>query len=186
MKYILVIGDGMADNPVPQLGNVTPLETANIPNMDYMASHGIIGSVLNVPEGLPAGSDTAILSIFGCDPRKCYTGRAPLEVAAEGIALNPGDVAMRCNMVTYEDVDAPLSEKRILSHSAGSIGGEESIAIVNALFEDPEFGAAAKAAGLKVYPSPSFRHFTVQTGADITGIRLIPPHDHLNEKAGQY
>ncbi len=186
MKYILVIGDGMADNPVPQLGNKTPLEVTNIPNMDRMAAHGVIGSVLNVPHGLPAGSDTAILSIFGCDPNECYTGRAPLEVAAEGIALKPGNVAMRCNMVTYEDTEAPLEEKRILSHSAGSIEGDESIAIIKALFQDEEFKAAAEKAGLTVYPSPSFRHFAVQTGADVTGIKLIPPHDHLGEIAGGY
>jgi 2,3-bisphosphoglycerate-independent phosphoglycerate mutase len=186
MKYILVIGDGMADNPVPELGDKTPLEYANIPTLDYMAAHGTIGNVLNVPKGLPAGSDTAIMSIFGCDPNHCYTGRAPLEVAAEGIKLRAGDVAMRCNMVAYEDIDAPLEDKKILSHSAGSIEGDESTAIINALFSDPEFAAAAKKAGIKVYPSPSFRHFAVQSGADVTGMKLIPPHDHLGETAGQY
>ncbi|MGM9522387.1 MAG: 2,3-bisphosphoglycerate-independent phosphoglycerate mutase [Oscillospiraceae bacterium] len=186
MKYILVIGDGMADNPVPELDYKTPLEYADIPTLDFMAAHGVMGSTLNVPRGLPAGSDTAILSIFGCDPNFCYTGRAPLEVAAEGISLNPGDVAMRCNMVALEDIDAPFEEKRIISHSAGSIEGDESIAIIKALFSDPEFAAAARRAGVKVYPSPSFRHFAVQSGANITGIRLIPPHDHLGEKAGQH
>jgi 2,3-bisphosphoglycerate-independent phosphoglycerate mutase len=90
MKYILIIGDGMADNPVPQLGGITPLQKADIPHMDYLASHGLLGHVLTVPKGLPAGSDTAILSIFGCDPTVCYTGRAPLEVAAAGTHLSPG------------------------------------------------------------------------------------------------
>jgi len=186
VKYILVIGDGMADNPVAELEGKTPLQYANIPNMDYLASHGVLGSVVNVPEGLPAGSDTAILSIFGCDPRECYTGRAPLEVAAEGIALSPGDIAMRCNMVSLEDIDAPIEEKRIISHSAGSIEGDESIEIVTALFNDPEFKAAADEAGVTVYPSPSFRHFVVQKGADTEGMTLIPPHDHLGETAGQH
>lgn len=186
LKYVLIIGDGMADNPVEALGGKTPLEAADIPAMDAMASKGVIGNVKNVPNGLPAGSDTAILSIFGCDPRACYTGRAPLEVAAEGVDLSPGDVAMRCNMVTFEDGDGELDGKRILSHSAGSIEGEESIAVISALMEDAEFAAAMKKAGMTIYKSPSFRHFAVQKGADISGIRLIPPHDHLGETAGQY
>ncbi|MDR3278557.1 MAG: 2,3-bisphosphoglycerate-independent phosphoglycerate mutase, partial [Oscillospiraceae bacterium] len=149
-----------------------------------LASAGTLGSVKNCPEGLPPGSDTAILSIFGCDPRVCYTGRAPLEAAATGISLSPGDVAYRCNMVTYEDVDAPFGEKRILSHSAGSIEGEASVEIVEALFSEPRFKAEAEKAGLRVYPALSFRHIAVQTGADVTGIKLVPPHDHLGEKIG--
>ena len=184
MKYILVIGDGMADNPVEALGGKTPLEAANIPTMDRLASAGLLGSVYNVPEGLVPGSDTAILSIFGCDPRVCYTGRAPLETAAQGIALRPGDVAYRCNMVSLEDSDAPYEERRILSHNAGSIEGDASIAIVEALFADPEFAAAAERAGIKVYPSDSFRHFVVQSGASVDGLRLTPPHDHLGEVIG--
>lgn len=186
MKYILVIGDGMADNPVPELGNITPLEYANIPTMDDMADKGEYGYVYNVPEGLPAGSDTAIMSIFSCDPCKCFKGRAPLEVAASGVKLAPGSAAYRCNMVAFEDGDMPFEEKKILSHSAGSIEGDESIAIITALFEDPEFKAAADKAGIIVHKSPNFRHFAVQTNADIEGISLIPPHDHLGEKLGQY
>jgi len=184
LKYVLVIGDGMADNPVPALGGKTPLEAAKTPALNALAAKGVMGSVRNVPVGLPAGSDTAILSIFGCDPRHCYTGRAPLEVAAEGIALSPGDVAMRCNMVTFEDKSGPLEGKKILSHSAGSISGEESIAVITWLCADPEFAAAMKAARMTIHPSPSFRHFAVQTGTDVTGIRLIPPHDHLGEVVG--
>lgn len=186
MKYVLIIGDGMADTPVPELGNKTPLQYANIPTMDMLASKGVVGNVYNVPKGLPAGSDTAILSIFGCDPTWCYTGRAPLEVAADGIKLQPGDAAYRCNMVTFEDADIPMDEKRILSHSAGSIEGEDSIAIITALWEDPEFSVLADKAGMRIHKSPSFRHFAVQSGADNTGICLIPPHDHLGEKIGVY
>ncbi|NLA85871.1 MAG: 2,3-bisphosphoglycerate-independent phosphoglycerate mutase [Clostridiales bacterium] len=184
MKYILVIGDGMADNPVDALGGKTPLQYARIPTMDRLASKGIVGRVQNVPAGLPAGSDTAILSIFGCDPRSCYTGRAPLEAAAGGVSLQPGNAAYRCNMVTYEDADIPFEEKRILSHSAGSIEGEESANIVRALFDDPEFKKLAHEAGMIVYPSYSFRHIAVQSSADIKGIVLTPPHDHLGEKIG--
>ena len=184
MKYILIIGDGMADNPVPELGGVTPLEYAKTPEMDALVSAGLFGSVKNCPDGLPPGSDTGILSIFGCDPNECYTGRAPLEAAATGIKLAAGDIAYRCNMVTYEDIDAPWEGKRILSHSAGSIEGEESIAIITALFDNPEFKKEAQAAGMGVYPAPSFRHIAIQKGADANGMVLIPPHDHLGEKIG--
>ena len=186
MKYLLVIGDGMADNPVPQLGGKTPLQAASIPTIDRMAARGLTGRVVNCPAPLPAGSETAILSIFGCDPRTYFTGRSPMEAAAAGIPLLPGDAAFRCNLVTLEDGDMPLEKKRILSHSAGSIEGEESNALVEALFSHPDFAPLAKKAGMTVTPGSSFRHIAVQHGADIKGIKLIPPHDHLNEQLGQY
>ncbi|MEG1857926.1 MAG: hypothetical protein RR216_04245 [Pseudoflavonifractor sp.] len=181
MKYILVIGDGMADNPVPELDNQTPLEYARIPNIDGLAAKGEVGAVSNCPQGLPPGSDTAILSIFGADPRKCYTGRSPLEAAADGIALEPGDVSYRCNMIALEEGDKPFAEKKILSHSGGSIDGAESVALVEYLFAQPEFHALAQRAGMKVYPAASFRHIAVQKHGEIAGIRLLPPHDHLGE-----
>ena len=184
MKYILIIGDGMADNPVPSLGGKTPLQHALIPAMDALAAEGVVGSVQNIPAGLPAGSDTAILSIFGCDPRVCYTGRAPLEAAAGGVKLSPGDVAYRCNMVSYEDSGVPFEEKKILSHSAGSIDGEASMQLISDLFDHPRFRRLAQSAGMTVFPAPSFRHIAVQKGADIDGIVLTPPHDHLGETIG--
>ncbi|MDR0916527.1 MAG: 2,3-bisphosphoglycerate-independent phosphoglycerate mutase [Oscillospiraceae bacterium] len=184
MKYVLIIGDGMADNAVPELGGKTPLEYLEKPAMDALASAGVLGRVKNCPDGLPAGSDTAILSIFGCDPRECYTGRAPLEAASTGIALNAGDIAYRCNMVTLEDADKPFAELKILSHSAGSIEGAESEDIVAALFADPTFKRAADAAGVVVYPAQSFRHIVVQSGATVEGLKLTPPHDHLGEVIG--
>lgn len=184
MKYLLFIGDGIADNSVPELGGKTPIEYASTPTIDALAAKGILGSVKNCPDSLPAGSDTAILSIFGCDPLKYYTGRAPLEAAASGISLKAGDIAYRCNMVCYEDGDKPFEEKRILSHSAGSIEGDVSDEIINALFADADFAAAAEKAGMKVYPASSFRHIAVQSGADAAGLKLIPPHDHLGEVIG--
>ena len=184
MKYLIFIGDGMADNPVPELGDKTPLEYASLPTFDALSARGVLGSVSNCPKGLPAGSDTAITSIFGCDPRKYYTGRAPLEAAASGIKLNPGDIAYRCNMVSFEDADLPFGEKRILSHSAGSIEGDVSDEIVSALFSDPRFAKAAEAAGMRVYPGHSFRHIAVQSGHSAEGLRLAPPHDHLGEQIG--
>ena len=184
MKYVLIIGDGMADNPVPALGDRTPLQVVRKDAIDRLARKGLVGSVVNCPEGLPPGSDTGILTIFGNDPWKCYTGRSPLEAAATGIQLKPGDVGYRCNMVSLEDGDMPFAEKRILSHSGGSIEGEDSIELVEYLFAHPDFKALAEEAGMIVYPAPSFRHIAVQSQADITGIELIPPHDHLGEVIG--
>ena len=114
MKYILVIGDGMADNGVPALAGMTPLESADIPHIDALASAGEVGSVRTVPEMLPPGSDTAILSIMGCDTEKVYSGRAPLEAAAQGIMLEPGTAAFRCNNVALSDGET-LAGRRILS-----------------------------------------------------------------------
>ena len=216
MKYLLVIGDGMADDPIPGLGGKTPLQYANIPTMDALASAGVPGSVMTTPEGMQAGSDTAILSIYGYDPRKYYFGRAPLEAAAKDIKLTPGDVAYRCNMISIEDSNVPFEEKKILSHSSGAISGEESDALVSELFNVPEFKRAAEKAGITIYPGSSFRHIMVQHKQGMQGIHsnqgmkgmqgiiagqevgfsallaeesslcLTPPHDHLDEILGQH
>lgn len=184
MKYLLIIGDGMADHPVEELGGKTPLEVSNKAAIDELAAHGVLGSVKNVPDGYAPGSDTAIMSIFGCSPRKYFFGRAPLEAAASGIVLEPGDACYRCNMVTYEDGDMPLEEKRILSHSAGSIEGKVSDDLITMLFDHPDFRPLADYAGMRVHKGSSFRHLAVQKHADLKGIRLAPPHDHLNEQVG--
>jgi len=181
MKYILLIGDGMADNPIESLGGKTPLQYANTPEIDKLAALGRVGTVSTIPDGQVAGSDTAMLSIFGCDPVKYNKGRAPLEAAASGIKVEPGSAAYRCNMVALEDGDMPFAERRILSHSGGDIEPEESIALVEFLFADPRFAYLAERAGLTVYPAPSFRHILVQKGADLTGFVAHPPHDHLGE-----
>lgn len=186
MKYILVIGDGMADNPVEALQGKTPLQVSSIPTIHKMAAKGIVGHTVNCPQPLPAGSETAILSIFGCDPREWFTGRSPMEAAASGIALQDGDVAYRCNIITLEDGEMPYSEKRILSHSAGSIDGESAFRVVDILENDPEFRAAQEKACMVIHRAPAFRQLAVQSGADIQGIRLIPPHDHLGEQQGTY
>ena len=184
MKYFLVIGDGMADNPVPSLGNRTPLEYAKHPVIDSLAARGEVGSVVNCPKPLPAGSETAILSIFGCDPLKYFTGRSPMEAAALGIPLRAGDACYRCNLVTMESGSMPYEEKRILSHSAGSISGEDAKGVVLALTADPEFAAALREARMEIPPVPTFRPLAVQHEGDFSGIRFIPPHDHLGEKCG--
>lgn len=186
MKYLLVIGDGMADNPVPELGNQTPLQSAYIPTIDRMAARGIVGSVVNCPPPLPAGSETAILSIFGCDPRRYFTGRSPMEAAAAGIAMRPGDAAFRCNLVSFEDGELPMEEKRILSHSAGSIEGDAALETVEALLGDERFAKALADAKMEIHRFPAFRQLAVQHESDLQGIRFTPPHDHLGEKTGQY
>ena len=176
----------MADNPVAQLDGKTPLQAAHIPTIDYLAAHGEVGSVVNCPKPLPPGSETAILSIFGCDPRRYFTGRSPMEAAASGIAMEPGDAAFRCNLVTLEEGEKPLEERRILSHSAGSIDGPSALETVDALLSDPEFSRTLAAARLTIHPFPAFRQLAVQHRSDISGIRFFPPHDHLGEKAGAY
>ena len=186
MKYLLIIGDGMADNPVPELGGLTPLQKASIPAIDRMAARGLVGSVVNCPPPLPAGSETAILSIFGCDPRRYFTGRSPMEAAAAGIRLYPGDAAFRCNLVTFQDGDMPLAEKRILSHSAGSIDGTAALEAVEALLADPDFARAMGEARMELHRFPAFRQLAVQHRSDLSGIRFTPPHDHLGERAGPY
>ncbi|MEG1633632.1 MAG: 2,3-bisphosphoglycerate-independent phosphoglycerate mutase [Oscillospiraceae bacterium] len=184
MKYLLIIGDGMADDKIPSLGGKTPIEAAQKPFLDSLAARGTLGSVRTIPEGFPPGSDTAIMSIFGCDPRKCYSGRAPLELAAAGRILPAGAAAYRCNMATLEEGELPFGERRILSHSAGSIEAAESDALVTALFEHPDFAPLAERAGLEVLPGHSFRHLALQRDAELDGIRLAPPHDHLGEACG--
>jgi len=103
VKYLVLIGDGMSDLPVKELKGRTPLEVARTPNLDYLAQHGDCGWTLNVPAGMPPGSDVAAVSIFGYDPRKCYTGRGPLEAASLGVQLKKGEVAFRLNLVTVKD-----------------------------------------------------------------------------------
>lgn len=186
MKYLLIIGDGMADDPVDTLGGLTPLQKADIPTIDRMAAAGTVGHVCNCPKPLPAGSETAILSIFGCDPLCYFTGRSPMEAAASGIQLRQGDVAYRCNIVTLDEGGDLYEEKKILSHSAGSIDGESAMEVVEILERDPVFRKEEEEAGIVIHRFPAFRQIAVQSGGDVQGIRLIPPHDHLGEVIGAY
>ena len=180
MKYVLIIGDGMADDPLEQLDGKTPLEVCKKPFFDSLCAKAELGLVKTIPEGFPPGSDTAIMSIFGCDPRKYFSGRAPLELAASGGVMPEGGAAYRCNMVNLGgDPAGPFEERVMVSHSAGSIEGKESDELVTWLFAQPEFAALAEEARLTVRPGSSFRHLAVQAEAD-----LAPPHDHLNEKIG--
>ena len=187
MKYILVIGDGMADNPIDELGGITPLEKVSKPEIDKIAAKGIVGSTLTVPEGLPPGSDTAILSVFGYNPTKFYSGRAPLEAAGSGVELKSGNVSYRCNLVAIDgDAGIPLKQRRMLSHSAGSIEPDNALALMGALMENREFKTKADALGMSFQINPSFRHLAVQKSADMQGFSATPPHDIVGQEIGSF
>lgn len=167
MKYIILLGDGMSDYPLTELGGKTPLQAARTPNMDYLAAHGSVGLAKTVPAGLPPGSDVANLSVFGYNPVECYTGRAPLEAASIGVALHKDDVAMRCNLVTLENGAAGLYMK---DFSAGHIKTEQATKIIQHL------GAELSSDEFKFYPGVSYRHLLVWKGGN-ERIKTTPPHD---------
>lgn len=178
MKYIVVLGDGMADYKVDELGGKTPLEAANKPNIDYMCAHGEIGLVKNVPESLSPGSDVANLSAFGYDPFTYYSGRSPLEAVSMGIDIKDTDIIFRCNIVTVSDEDNYL-DKHIIDHSADEITTEEAREIMKTVAEafDNEF--------LKFYPGISYRHALVWDKGPYD-FNLTPPHDILEQNLTQY
>lgn len=176
MKYIVLLGDGMPDEPIEQLGGKTPLEYASTPAMDFMAMRGQMGMAQTIPEGFPPGSDVANLSVFGYDPATCYTGRSPLEAASMGVALGPDDVAFRLNLVNLrrENGDVFMGD-----YSAGHISTEEGKELVLALGRElgnPEF---------EFHPGVSYRHLMVwRNGRD--RLDLTPPHDISGRKIKEY
>ena len=173
MKYILVIGDGMADAPIAALDNKTPLEYLNLPQFDRI-SH-TLGMAQTVPAGVAPGSDTAILNIFSYDPRYYYTGRSSLEAAGMGVFLEKGQVSLRVNLCAVED-------GIILSHNGGNIEGEEAIGLMEALVADPRFKAAAEPLKLHIHITPTFRHIGVFSCEDESAaFALTPPHDVLGD-----
>lgn len=169
MKYVVVLGDGMADWPVEELNGKTPLDVAKHPFMDQLAQSGMFGLVRTVPEGMKPGSDTANLAVFGYDPKRYYSGRSPLEAASLGISLVDTDVTYRCNLVTLSDTDR-LEDAVMIDYSAGEISTQEAHELVTLLDH------ALSGDGARLYPGFSYRHCFVlnhaQEGADLT-----PPHD---------
>ena len=133
MKYLIILGDGMADKDIPQLGNKTPLEYANTPTMDKYSKMSQIGMVHTIPEGMSPGSDTANLSVLGYDPKKYYTGRSPLEALSIGVDMKTTDVALRCNIVTLSDGDVPYEERTIIDHSSSEISTEDAAVLIDAV-----------------------------------------------------
>jgi 2,3-bisphosphoglycerate-independent phosphoglycerate mutase len=166
MKYILVVGDGMADYPIPELDNMTPLQAAHKPNMDAIAAKGRNGLLRTVPDGLTSGSDVAILSVLGFDPKRFYTGRGAFEAAARGIPLNKNDVAFRCNLITEKD-------GILADYSAGHITSNESHQLIEAVKK-----ACEKPGEIEFYSGLDYRHFLILRNAPLAlQIECTPPHD---------
>ena len=160
MKYIVVIGDGMADYPVEELGNKTPLQVAHKPNMDEIAARGKNGLLVTIPEGMEAGSDIANLSIMGYDPKKYYTGRGPLEAASIGVKMGPEDIAFRCNLITERD-------GLIADYCADHISTLEAKELIEEM--DNAFDAG------KFYAGVSYRHLFILKNKE--HLMCTPPHD---------
>ncbi|MFA5356039.1 MAG: cofactor-independent phosphoglycerate mutase [Candidatus Omnitrophota bacterium] len=167
MKYIVVVGDGMADYPLKELDGRTPLEVARTPNMDFIARHGRLGRVKTIPKGLSPASDVANISILGYDPKKYYSGRGPLEAANLGVKLQEGDVAFRCNLIT-------AGNDKLVDYSAGHISSNEAEILIKSL--DQKIGSER----IKFYPGVSYRHLMVVKGGAaerLQGLKCVPPHD---------
>ena len=167
MKVIILLGDGMSDILYNELGNKSPLQAAQTPNMDFMARHGQVGLAHTVPKGLPPGSDVANLSVFGYDPRSCYTGRSPLEAISMGVTLGPHDVAFRMNLVTLQPKGSSIYMQ---DFSAGHISTAEAHVLVETLQQ--ELGSAE----FEFHAGVGYRHLMVWKGGK-DGMQGTPPHD---------
>jgi len=173
MRYCIIIPDGMADYPVSRLGNRTPLEAARTPNMDRAARNGLLGLVSTVPRKMEPGSDVAIMSVLGYDPKRCYTGRAPLEAADIGIEMRPDDWAFRCNLVT-------VSEDIMADYSAGHITTKEAELLVGALNE--ELGSDS----VRFCTGTSYRHIMMLGGGQKLKVKTVPPHDITGQSVSRH
>jgi 2,3-bisphosphoglycerate-independent phosphoglycerate mutase len=178
MKYIIVLGDGMADEAIGELGGKSPLEYADTPALDELAPKSEIGMVRTVPAGMAPGSDTANLSVLGYDPIEFYTGRSPLEALSIGVNMKPTDIALRCNIVTVSEDDRPYEEKTIIDHSSGEITTEEAKELIEAVAK--ELGNEI----FKFYVGTSYRHLLIWDKGEV--VPLTPPHDILGSVIGDY
>lgn len=178
MKYVIVLGDGMADRPIEELGGMTPLEYAKTPEMDALAKAGEIGMVHTIPDGMSPGSDTANLSVLGYDPKVYYSGRSPLEALSIGVDMKPTDVSLRCNIVTLSEGEDNYEDKKILDHSSGEISTEEAAALIEAVKKELETDI------YKFYVGTSYRHLLIWEEGQV--VDLTPPHDVLGQTIGQY
>ncbi len=179
MKYIVVLGDGMADEPVPQLDGKTPLEAAATPVMDALAKQSEIGMTQTVPKGMKPGSDTANLAVLGYDPKIYYSGRSPLEALSIGIDMEPTDIAIRCNIVTIsEDPSLPFEEQTIIDHSADEISTEDCAVLLNAVKDQMQDET------YQFYVGTSYRHCLIWKKGEV--VELTAPHDVLGQTIGQY
>lgn len=176
MKYIIIVPDGVADSPIKELNNKTPLQVANTPNMDYLAQHGMVGRVKTIPDGMLPGSDVGNLSLLGYDPKECAIGRASLEAANMDIVLRDDEVAFRCNLVTVVD-------NKMVDYSAGHISTDEAKLLVHSLSESIDLDY------VKFYVGKGYRHIMVlkaHNANDYTNITTVPPHDIMGKEITKY
>lgn len=178
MKYIVVLGDGMADEPLEELGGKTVLAYANTPNMDRLSKLSEVGMVHTIPEGMNPGSDTANLSVIGYDPKEYYSGRSPLEALSIGVPMKDTDIAIRCNIVTISEDDVPFEEKTIIDHSSSEISTEDCAV----LLKEVEKQLANET--YQFYVGTSYRHCLIWNKGQVA--ELTPPHDVLGQVIGQY
>lgn len=178
MKYIVMLGDGMADYPIEKLGGKTPLEVAKKPNIDRLACGGELGMIKTVPEGLKPGSDVANLSAMGYNPLQCYTGRSPLEAVSIGIQMDDTDVAFRCNLVTLSD-EAEYENKTMMDYSSGEITTGEAAELIRAVDE------VFRTSEILFYPGISYRHCMIWHNGPV-GLDLTPPHDISDRRVTEY
>lgn len=178
MKYVVVLGDGMADYRVAQLGNRTPLQCAEKPNIDYLAANGETGMVRTIPEGIPPGSDAANLAVMGYDPKKYYTGRSPLEAVSMGVELSDSDLAFRCNLVTL-GLNGSYEDAVMIDYSSDEISTPEAARLIKDINDCLSTGEIA------FHPGISYRHCMVWHGG--SGSRkMTPPHDILEKSVAPY
>ena len=174
MKYVIILGDGMADYPNENLGNKTPLECASKPTIDFLAKKSIAGMVKTVPDGMKPGSDVANLSVMGYEPDKYYTGRSPLEAVSAGVPLEDTDIAFRVNLVTLSNDDV-YEDKTMIDYSSDEITTQEATILINDLAKELNTDT------LKLYPGFSYRHILVWKNGKLT-FNLTPPHDISDKK----
>ncbi|MDY5845363.1 MAG: cofactor-independent phosphoglycerate mutase [Bariatricus sp.] len=178
MKYVVVLGDGMAGEPLEELQHRTTLESARTPRMDALAPKSEQGLARMVPQGMAPGSDTANLAVAGYDPRKYYTGRSPLEALSIGVDMESDDVAFRCNLVTLSEEDTAYENRTILDHSSDEISTDDAAVLLEALKE------GLKKEGYEFYVGTSYRHLLIWKHGQV--VELTPPHDILTRKIGEY
>ncbi len=178
MKYVVVLGDGMADRPIAELGDKTPLAFAQTPTMDEMAAVSEIGMVHTIPDGMKPGSDTANLSVLGYNPRKYYSGRSPLEALSIGVDMKDTDIALRCNIVTLSEEEERYEDRTIIDHSSGEISTEDAAVLLDAVKKELETDI------YKFYVGTSYRHLLIWDKGQV--VELTQPHDVLGQTIGQY
>ena len=178
VKYIIVLGDGMAGEPLAELEGKTTLEAAKTETMDRLARKAELGIARMVPEGMAPGSDTANLSVAGYDPKIYYTGRSPLEALSIGVDMEASDVAFRCNIVTLSEEDGSYADRTILDHSSSEISTEDAAVLLDAV------KAGLEREGYSFYVGTSYRHLLIWKEGQV--VELTPPHDILTKRIGDY